>query len=70
MALPTGKHALQLSLRAKLLKAHVIASDLGYDNVAAKALALFTEVDAKVAPNAKNSTRKLAAVIEEDIATE
>ena len=49
MALPTGRHAALLSLRAKLNKAHVIAHDLKLNKVSERALMLFTEVDAELA---------------------
>jgi hypothetical protein len=49
MALPTGRNAALLSLRAKLNKAHVIADDLKLSKVSDKAFELFTIVDAELA---------------------
>lgn len=49
MALPTGRHAALLSLRAKFNKAHAIAEDLGLGKVSNQALELFTVVDAELA---------------------
>lgn len=49
MALPTGRHAALLSLRAKLNKAHILADDLNLSKVSGRALELFTLVDAELA---------------------
>jgi len=53
MALPTGRNAQLLSLRAKFNKAHAIAEELGMSKVSARAFELFGIVDAELAKTRK-----------------
>ena len=71
MALPTGRHAVLLSIRAKLLKAHILAADAGMTKVSNEAFKLYTEVDSAIGkPNGKSAKRKVEEDIEGDDAAE
>lgn len=65
MALPTGRHAELLSLRAKLLKAHILADKLGFSAISERCFADYVKVDAKIGTSPKTKTVKVK--VEEDL---